>query len=469
MPNARENPLIGLIGEFPEQLFVIVRWMISAQLWKQALVAMLLAPLIGFLAFDLGWFPQAAANMNSVTVTFGTAFLTFINLLVPPVVAFSVFVGIVSNSDLGTVKRIGLTAITTYACTTILAVVVGAVLATAFMPLATAMVDPRLAAATLASAGNLPAADGPPTIFAIFAEMIPQGNLISPFLEGKLLQIIVIAVAMGIGTLAILNMAGGAMVEGAQVAVRMAEYGMGLFLRLLSWTMILVPLATFGFMFDAIVKQQSVTAMFAIIGFAVIIFLGLLTLMTLYAVATKLLWGMTLRQIARAAREPLLITFSTASSSVAMPYTMKAAEENFGVAPHIARTTVPLGATVNMDGTSVYQVMALVFLISLFGDIAGVSVTVGTLTSVALLVVLYSVGTPGVPGGSVKVIQDVLTMFGIPPGVIGIILPMDRLLDMSRSAVNVSGDLFTAGVTDRLCRDRFTASKKNSHDRQFSI
>ena len=207
MPNARENPLIGLIGGFPEQLFVIVRWMISAQLWKQALVAMLLAPLIGFLSFDLGWFPQAAANMNSVTVTFGTAFLTFINLLVPPVFAFSVFVGIVSNSDLGTVKRIGLTAITTYACTTILAVVVGAVLATAFMPLATAMVDPRLAAATLASAGNLPAADGPPTIFAIFAEMIPQGNLISPFLEGKLLQIIVIAVAMGIGTLALLNMA----------------------------------------------------------------------------------------------------------------------------------------------------------------------------------------------------------------------------------------------------------------------
>ena len=148
-----------------------------------------------------------------------------------------------------------------------------------------------------------------------------------------------------------------------------------------------------------------------------------------------------------------------------MPYTMKAAEENFGVAPQIARTTVPLGATVNMDGTSVYQVMALVFLISLFGDIAGVSVTVGTLTSVALLVVLYSVGTPGVPGGSVKVIQDVLTMFGIPPGVIGIILPMDRLLDMSRSAVNVSGDLFTAGVTDRLCRDRITASKKNSHNR----
>ena len=136
-----------------------------------------------------------------------------------------------------------------------------------------------------------------------------------------------------------------------------------------------------------------------------------------------------------------------------MPYTMKAAEDGFGVAPEIARTTVPLGATVNMDGTSVYQVMALVFLMSLFGDVAGVTITLGTLLSVAVLVVLYSIGTPGVPGGSVKVIQDVLVMFGIPPGVIGIILPMDRLLDMSRSAVNVSGDLFTAGVTDRICRD----------------
>lgn len=452
MPGKGDNPLAGLIGGFPEQLFVIVRWMISAQLWKQALAAMILAPLVGFLAFDLQLFPQAARALNNVTQMFGTAFLTVINLLVPPVVAFSVFVGIVSNTDLGAVKRIGLTAITTYACTTVLAVVVGAVLATILMPLATAMVDPQLIVATLAFAGDLPLSDGPPSALSIFAEMMPQGNLINPFLDGNLLQIITIAVAVGVGTMAILNMADGVIVEGAKSAVQIAEYGMGLFLRLLSWAMILVPFATFGFMFDAIVKQQSVTAMFAIIGFALVIFLGLLTLMTLYAVAMKLMQRMTFRQIARAARDPLLVTFSTASSSVAMPYTMKAAEEHFSVSPRIARTTVPLGATVNMDGTSVYQVMSLVFLISLFGEVASVTVTVETLVSIALLVVLYSVGTPGVPGGSVKVIQDVLTMFGIPPSVISIILPMDRLLDMSRSAVNVSGDLFTAGITDRLCR-----------------
>ena len=259
--------------------------------------------------------------------------------------------------------------------------------------------------------------------------------------------------AAGVATLAIMNMTDGSMVTGARLVVQIAEFGMGLFLRLLSWTMVLVPLATFGFMFDAIVKQESVRAMFAIIGFALVIFLGLVALMLVYAIGTKLIRRMTISEIGQAAREPLLITFSTASSSVAMPYTMKAAEDGFGVAPEIARTTVPLGATVNMDGTSVYQVMALVFLMSLFGDVAGVTITLGTLLSVAVLVVLYSIGTPGVPGGSVKVIQDVLVMFGIPPGVIGIILPMDRLLDMSRSAVNVSGDLFTAGVTDRICRD----------------
>jgi len=461
MADKHDNPLAGLIGGFPEQLVVIVRWMISAQLWKQALLAMLLAPLVGFLAFDLELFPETATAVNNVTVSFGTLFLSFINLLVPPVVAFSVFVGIVSNSDLSSVRRIGLTAILTYAFTTVLAVTLGLVFSTLLMPLATAMVDPKLMAATLASAGELPATSGPPNLLAIFVDMIPQGNLINPFLEGKLLQIIALAVVAGIGTMAILNTAGGAMVDGARLAVQMAEYGMGLFLRLLSWTMILVPFATFGFMFDAIVKQQSVTAMFAIIGFALIIFLGLATLMTLYAVAIKLMRGMSFKQIARAARDPLLITFSTASSSVAMPYTMKAAEENFGVSPQVARTTVPLGATVNMDGTSVYQVMAIVFLISLFGETIGVEVSIETLMTVALLVVLYSIGTPGVPGGSVKVIQDVLTMFGIPPGVIGIILPMDRLLDMSRSTVNVSGDLFTAGFTDKLCRDDSSGSEAN--------
>ena len=452
MPNKPKNPLAVVIGGFPEQLVEIVQWMISAQLWKQALVSMLLAPLVGFLAFDLGFFPGQAIALNTVSIKFGTAFLMLINLLVPPVVAFSVFVGIVSNADLGEVKRVGFVAIATYACTTVLAVTVGAVLATVFMPMATAMVDSRLVEATLASAGEVPAASGSPNLTAIFSELVPQGNLINPFLEGKLLQIIVVAVSAGIGTMAILNMTDSGMVEGARTVVQIAEYGMGLFLRLLSWSMVLVPFATFGFMFDAIVKQQSVTAMFAIVGFALVIFLGLASLMVLYGLAFKLMRRMTFHQIVRAAGEPLLITFSTASSSVAMPYTMKAAEQSFDVAPEIARTTVPLGATINMDGTSVYQVMALVFLITLFGEVANVAVTAETLFSVALLVVLYSIGTPGVPGGSVKVIQDVLLMFGIPPGVIGIILPMDRLLDMSRSAVNVSGDLFTAGVTDRLCR-----------------
>ena len=429
-----------------------MRWMLTAQLWKQALLAMVLAPLLGFLAFDLDLFPEAAIWLNTITVTFGTAFLVFINLLVPPVVAFSVFVGIVSNSDLGAVKRIGFIAIATYACTTVLAVTLGAGLASLLMPLATSIVDPQLVMSTLASAGELPPTTGPPGTLAILGEMIPQGNVINPFLEGNLLQIITIAVAFGVATMAILHTAEGAMADGARVAVQIAEYGMGLFLRLLSWTMILVPFATFGFMFDAIVKQRSVAAMFAMIGFALVIFLGLLILMIIYATATRLMRGMTFRQISAGARDPLLITFSTASSSVAMPYTMKAADEHFGVAKEIARTTVPLGATVNMDGTSVYQVMALVFLISLFGDAAGVEVTAVTLVSIAMLIVLYSVGTPGVPGGSVKVIQDVLTMFGIPPGVIVLILPMDRLLDMSRSAVNVSGDLFTACVTDKLCQ-----------------
>ena len=321
------------------------------------------------------------------------------------------------------------------------------------MPFAVSLIDPRVIEITLASAGDIPSSSGTPSLLSILGELVPRGNLLAPFLEGNLLQIISIAVAAGVATLAIMNMTDGSMVTGARLVVQIAEFGMGLFLRLLSWTMVLVPLATFGFMFDAIVKQESVRAMFAIIGFALVIFLGLVALMLVYAIGTKLIRRMTISEIGQAVREPLLITFSTASSSVAMPYTMKAAEDGFGVAPEIARTTVPLGATVNMDGTSVYQVMALVFLMSLFGDVAGVTITLGTLLSVAVLVVLYSIGTPGVPGGSVKVIQDVLEMIGIPPGVIGIILPMDRLLDMSRSAVNVSGDLFTAGVTDRICRD----------------
>ena len=212
MPNEKTNPLIGVIGGFPEQLFVIVRWMIAAQLWKQALGAMLLAPLVGFLAFDLQLFPAAATNLNQFTVRFGGIFLTFINLLVPPVVAFSVFVGIVSNTDLGSVRRVGLTAIATYACTTIFAVTLGALLAKGLMPFAVSLIDPRLIEVTLASAGDIPSSSGTPSLLSILGELVPRGNLLAPFLEGNLLQIISIAVAAGVGTLAIMNMTDGSMV-----------------------------------------------------------------------------------------------------------------------------------------------------------------------------------------------------------------------------------------------------------------
>ena len=442
-----------MIGGFPEQLVEIIKWMISFQLWKYALLAMALAIILGIVLLDLDLSPDAADALNRITLVFGRLFLTIINLLVPPVVAFSVFVGIVSNSDLKAVRRIGITAIITYSITTVFAVFLGCLVAVLLMPLATSLVDSRLIESALATSPPPAESTGPPSVLAIFAELLPKENLIKPFLEGNLLQIITIAVVMGIGTMAILNVAEGALVEGAKMAVRLAEFGMGLFLKLLSWSMILVPFATFGFMFDAIVKQGSVAAMLSMVVFAGVIVAGLLILMLIYAVGIKWIRGMSLKQIAAAARAPLLITFSTASSSVAMPSTMKSAEENFGVAPQIARTTVPLGATVNMDGTSLYQVMALVFLITLFGGASGVTISAGLLLKVGLLVVLFSVGTPGVPGGSIKVIQEVLSLFGIPPGVIGLILPMDRILDMSRSAVNVSGDLFTANVTNYVCSE----------------
>ena len=254
--------------------------------------------------------------------------------------------------------------------------------------------------------------------------------------------------------------------ESARPLSDLLRSGYVVIMRMIAWVLRLTPIGIFALLAHLVATVGVETLIENLLAFSLVVIGGTLfhAVVTLPAFA-YFLAGVRPGELFRGLRDALLVAFSTSSSAATLPVTTRCVEENLGVRRSVSSFVLPLGATVNMDGTSVYQVMALVFLISLFGDIAGVSVTVGTLTSVALLVVLYSVGTPGVPGGSVKVIQDVLTMFGIPPGVIGIILPMDRLLDMSRSAVNVSGDLFTAGVTDRLCRDRFTASNKNSHDR----
>ncbi len=140
-----------------------------------------------------------------------------------------------------------------------------------------------------------------------------------------------------------------------------------------------------------------------------------------------------------------LLAFSTSSSAAVMPLSIKTAEENFGVRPSVSQFVIPLGATINMNGTALYQGVATVFLAQVYG----IDLEIGTLTLVVLTAVAASIGSPATPGVGIVILAMVLDSAGIPASGIGLIIGVDRILDMSRTAVNVTGDLVAAILIDR--------------------
>jgi Na+/H+-dicarboxylate symporter len=158
----------------------------------------------------------------------------------------------------------------------------------------------------------------------------------------------------------------------------------------------------------------------------------------------------------RGMREVLLLAFSTSSSAAVMPLSIKTAEEKFGVRPSISQLVIPLGATLNMNGTALYQGVATIFLAQIFGIDIGFS----GLLLVVLIAVGASIGSPGTPGVGIIILSVVLGSIGIPAAAVALIMGVDRILDMSRTVINVAGDLTACVLMDRWVGGRRSASEQ---------
>jgi Na+/H+-dicarboxylate symporter len=172
---------------------------------------------------------------------------------------------------------------------------------------------------------------------------------------------------------------------------------------------------------------------------------GLLLLLILYLVIVATVARMSPWSFLRAVREVQLLAFSTSSSAAVMPLSIRTAEEKLKIRPSIAQFVIPLGATINMNGTALYQGVATVFLAQVFG----VELGMGELVLVVITAVAASIGSPATPGVGIIILAMVLGAAGVPAAGLGLIIGVDRILDMSRTAVNVTGDLVAAKVLDR--------------------
>lgn len=392
--------------------------------------------------------PALAWVISHVAQPVGQVFLRMLFMVVVPLVFTSLALGVAGLGDLRRVGRIGAKTLGFFVATTALAVMLGLTLANVIRP--GEALDPEVRSALLAAyapeaAEKVGAAQTMSFGVETFVGIVPR-NPVDAAARGDMLGLIFFALVFGLALAQLVP-------ERARPVLRVLE-GIGdavtVMIRL---AMRLAPFGVAGLIF-------SVTAQF---GLDVLRSLGLYVVMVLLGLAlhqfgvigllARLLAGVRPGVFFRRARELMVTAFSTSSSSATLPTTLRTAQEEFGVPREVAGFVIPLGATLNMNGTALFEGMTVLFLAQVFG----VPLSLPMQAVVVVMSVLTAIGTAGVPGGSIPLLVMVLGMVGVPGEGIALVLGVDRILDMARTVPNVTGDLLTSLVITRSERLPFFA------------
>lgn len=408
---------------------------LKGHLWFQIIVGLFLGAVVGWLLGpDLRLVSEeTAAEAGAWLALPGNLFLTFIRFIVIPLVISSVILGIAGGEDLAKIKKIGGAIVVYFVLTSTVAAAIAITIASLFSPGSGSIGMEMVAGATALPTAQDIAADIPGSIVALFPT-----NPFQAMAEGKLLHIVLASVIFGVALLVMKK-------SKSEALLKVLDTVQGASLVIITFIMKFAPIAVFGLI--ARVMIQNGVGIIGDLGFYMITFLViLLAILVFYATVLKIYSKRSIMDFAKAIREPFVIAFSTSSSSATMPITLRAAEENLKISKTVSRMVVPVGATINLDGTAAYQSVVIIFLAQIFG----IELDLGQIILLVSLSVAASIGAPGVPGGSLAILIGILTDFGIPIEGFALILAVDRPLDMCRTAVNVTGDLVTCTVMERF-------------------
>jgi DAACS family dicarboxylate/amino acid:cation (Na+ or H+) symporter len=384
--------------------------------------------------------PQLVWFVNNVARPVGEIFLRLLFMVVVPLVFTSIALGVAQLGDLRRIGRVGAKTIGFFLFTTALAAMVGLLLVNVVRP--GEALDPDTRAALLAeyapqAAEKQTAALASGFGISTFVNIVPR-NPVDSAAKGEMLSLIFFALVFGVALTRLPT-------ETAWPVIRVLEGVAGAVAVMIGFAMKFAPLGVFALIF-------AVTSTF---GVAVLKSLGLYVIMVLaglmiqqfgvIGVLVKVLGGISPLMFFRRARGLMITAFSTSSSSATLPTNLRTAQEEFGVPSEIAGFVLPLGATMNMNGTALFEGMTVLFLAQVFDKQLGL----GSQAVVVVMSVLTAIGAAGVPGGSIPLLVMVLEMVGVPGAGIGLILGVDRILDMTRTVPNVTGDLLASIVVTR--------------------
>ena len=390
-------------------------------LTTKVIIGMVAGILTGLVLNKLGWNSAESFVGNYLVLglfyVVGTMFITALKMLVVPLVLFSLISGVLGIGDIGQLGKVGAKSFALYLLTTAIAIAVGITIA---------VVSGVGEGANLTTAATFAAKEAPP-LSQVLIDIIPS-NIIDAMAEGKMLQIIFFAILLGISIL----MTG----EKAKPLVSGIEIFNEVMMNMVNIIMAIAPYAVFALIAKAI-ATLGLDLLMNLAGYVVVLIVALMVHLfgTLMGIL-KLFTGLNIRTMLKKLRDVQIFAFSTSSSNATIPVTLRTVTERLGVDNSVASFTVPFGATINMDGTAIMQGVATVFIANAYG----VDLGLGGYLTVIMMSVLASIGTAGVPGVGLIMLSMVFTQVGLPVEGIGLILGVDRLLDMIRTAVNVSGD-----------------------------
>ena len=434
-----------------------ITFLIKTKLWAQVLVALFLGLVFGiFMGPEIGFVPMDTAELVTEWLTIpANLFLKIIQMIIVPLIFASIIRGLTSSGSMERLQKLGLGVAVYFVATTAIALSIGILVATTIEP--GHFIDSDLIKKSFGieddDIGNaieqseLTIHDIPQTLIGL----VPSNPLAS-FMSGEMLSIIIFALIVGVSMISLPK-------KSSKPILDLLESVQKITMRVVSWAMRLAPFAAFGLM-TSLTSKLGLTALTGLGAYVITVIIGLLAMLIIYIIIIKFLAKRPIRSTWEMMRNPQLLAFSTSSSAAVMPLSIKTAEEQLKVKPRVSQFVIPLGATINMDGTALYQVIAVFFLAQLFAvDLGMTTIILITVTALAA-----SIGAPSAPGTGIVILSTILVTAGIPPIGIVLLLGVDRILDMTRTMVNVSGDLTACMFFDkRLPEEKLSEVTENNN------
>ncbi|MEE4116173.1 MAG: dicarboxylate/amino acid:cation symporter [Marinilabiliaceae bacterium] len=407
-------------------------------LWAKIILGMILGIIWGLIAVRLGM----EKFTSDWVKPWGTIFIKLLKLIAVPLIFISLVKGITSITDMTKLSRIGLKTLALYLLTTVIAISAGLLLVNAIKPGDSFSEEKKMEFQaryqdSIKEKEEVAASVQEKSPLFFFEEMVPDNIFMAAGDNSKMLQIIFFSLLFSIAMIVL---------EAKKVTVvsQLFEGLNDIILKMVDIIMMFAPIGVFALLSALVTEFSGDGDLFIALGkYAGLTFFGILVMVfTLYPLFLKLFSKIKIRDFFNAIIPVQMVAFSTSSSAATLPVTLKACTEKLKISEGVANFVLPVGVTINMNGTSFYQAISAVFIAQVFG----LDLTFSQQLTIILTATLASIGTPGVPGGAIIMLVIVLTTVGIPAEGLALIMGIERPLDMMRTVANITGDATVAAI-----------------------